>query len=204
MLWILYVVAVLSQNTDLANDFAEICLFAQNCVAAIRSMVRAVCLFASLSVAAIRFMVRTVCLFESLSVEAIRFMVQAVCLSLRVLYHMYPTMRACGLWFLRGVPVEDFTRLSNERRTTVANLIKAAKSAIATNGIRALALRLLAKSNRRAALAETAKLYKNKLAAANNTNSNQASELLAARMELANANQRISNMKSALRAALNA
>ena len=183
MLWILYVVAVLSQNTDLANDFAEICLFAQNCVAAIRSMVRAVCLFASLSVAAIRFMVPT------------------VCISLRVLYRM---LRACGLWLLRGVPVEDFTRLSNDHRTTVANLIKAAKTAIATHGIRALALRLLAKSNRRAALAETAKLYKNKLAAANNTNSNQASELLAARMELATANQRISNIQSALRAALNA
>ena len=183
MLWILYVVAVLSQNTDLANDFAEICLFAQKCVEAIRFMVRAVCLFASLSVAAIRFMVPT------------------VCISLRVLYRM---LRACGLWLLRGVPVEDFTRLSNDHRTTVANLIKDAKTAIATHGIRALALRLLAKSNRRAALAETAKLYKNKLAAANNTNSNQASELLAARMELANANQRISNIQSALRAALNA
>jgi hypothetical protein len=204
------VVAVLSQNTDLANDFAEICLFAQNCVA---DMVRAVCLFASLSVAAIRFMVRTVCLFESLSVEAIRFMVQAVCLSLRVLYHMYPTMRACGLWFLRGVPVEDFTRLSYLHNITDANLtsteanLKAAKSAIATHCYEALSLRLLdtvAKSNRRAVLAKTAKLYKHKLAAANNTNSNQASELLAARMELANANQRISNMKSALRAALNA
>ena len=192
MLWILYVVAVLSQNTDLANDFAEICLFAQKCVEAIRFMVRAVCLFASLSVAAIRFMVPT------------------VGISLRVLYSM---LRACGLWLLRGVPVEDFNRLSYLHNITDANLtsteanLKAAKSAIATHCYEALSLRLLdtvAKSNRRAVLAKTAKLYKHKLAAANNTNSNQASELLAARMELANANQRISNMKSALRAALNA
>jgi len=153
-------------------------------------------------VEAIRFMVRAVCLFASLSVAAIRFMVPTVCISLRVLYRMYPTMRACGLWLLRGVPVEDFTRLSNDHRITVANLIKAAKTAIAKHGIRALALRLLA--NRRAVLAETAKLYKKKLAAANDTINNQASELLAARMELANANQRISNIQSALRAALNA